>query len=363
MEEVENEECHKLHDCRCHPWNKLPMEIKLEILNFLSLPTLRKFMFLSKECLNLVTNMRVDSMSMHLDDNTFIGDRKNTVTVRISRKIKTPYLSCFVTHYDLQFQDLDSGGCFVAREVIEDKRKVLKVGITYPEETKYTAALRVFAQFTKWIKAESLCVTMSPTDAEVNRMRDMIPETQKFSCSIFGIETQNPLLVSLFMEHLQPGCSLLMNEYTQLDGNECLLNREFFDTDVAKCSPSLNINALTEITDDQLLNLQADVIFIASSHITSRAVNQIIREWFEGKRKISQMFFDAMKQPSEGVLTDIDPANFRTAEELLEIVSEVSQWRVRELSPPWVGIQSKNGSVLIVKLGRKSCSLLSLDLE
>ncbi|VDM84122.1 unnamed protein product [Strongylus vulgaris] len=118
------------------------------------------------------------------------------------------------------------------REVIEEKRKVLKVGITYPEETRYTAALRVFAQFTKWIKAESLCVTMSPTNAEVERMRDIIPKNQKFSCNIFGVETKNPSLAKLFMEHLQPGCSLLMNEYTQLDGDESMLDHDFFDTDV-----------------------------------------------------------------------------------------------------------------------------------
>ncbi|VDM84807.1 unnamed protein product [Strongylus vulgaris] len=82
----------------------------------------------------------------------------------------------------------------------------------------------------------------------------------------------------------------------------------------------MNINAMTEVTDDQLLRLRADVVFLASRHITSKAVNQIVQEWFEGKRKISQMFFDAMKEPSkDAVLEGIDPEQFRTADELLKM--------------------------------------------
>lgn len=62
-------------DCRCHPWNKLPLELKFEVLQYLSLPTLRRFMFLSKDCLHVVSSMKIDAMSIHLDDNTFIGHR------------------------------------------------------------------------------------------------------------------------------------------------------------------------------------------------------------------------------------------------------------------------------------------------
>ncbi|KAL6737512.1 hypothetical protein Aduo_011148 [Ancylostoma duodenale] len=351
-------------ECRCHPWNKLPLELKFEILQYLSLPTLRRFMFLSKDCLQVVSSMKIDAMSIHLDDNTFIGHRNDAVTVRVSRKIKTPYLSCFVTHFDLQFLSLENGGCFVAREVIEDRRKVIKVGTNYPHESRYAAALQAFAQFTKWVKATGLYVTMSPSDADVDRMHAIVPAARKFSCSTFGIETKSPALVRFFMQHLQPGCNLVVNEYTQLDDDRPILARDFFDSDVAKCACSMNIHGMTEITDEQLLKLRAKTLFVASHRITSQAVNQIIWQWYEGERRICQMFFDGTKDLSEEViLSGFELDDFCSPEELLEIVSEMSQWRVRELSRPWVGLRSKAGLVIMVKVGRHSCSLLNLDLK
>ncbi|KHJ92377.1 hypothetical protein OESDEN_07736 [Oesophagostomum dentatum] len=240
----------------------------------------------------------------------------------------------------------------------------MRVGVKYPKESNVLAAVRVFAQFLRWMQTESLHIAMSPTSAEVEQMLKIVPSSQRFSCKSFGIETKNPALVKFFLRHLQPGCSLVINEYTQLDGDECILDHEFFDSDIAKLSPCMSFNGMTEVTDDQLLHLQADTVFLVGRHITSRAVNQIILEWFEGKRKIVQMFFDAIQNPSEEeVLANLDPECFRTAEELLDIVTEVSQWRVRELSRPWVGVQNKIGMAMIVKVGKHSCSLINLDLK
>ncbi|KAK6752848.1 hypothetical protein RB195_003943 [Necator americanus] len=321
-------------------------------------------MFLSRECLSLVTSMKVEAMSMNLDDNTLTGHRKDAVTIRISRRIKTPYLSCFITHFDLQFLDLEDGGCFVAREVMEDKHKVVKVGANYSQETRYSAALRVFVQFTKWIKTEGLHITMSPTDAEIKRMHAIVPIGRKFSCNTFGIETKNPPLVKFFLQHLCPGCSLVINEYTQLEDDGYVVDHDFFDSEVAKYAPSMNIHGMTEITDEQLLLLQADTLFVAGPSITPHAINRIIWQWFEGKRKISQMFFDAIKDHAEEtILMGFDSADFLNPDLLLDIVTEIAQWRVREASRPWVGLRNKDGLVIMVKIGRHSCNLVNLELN
>ncbi|KAK6752847.1 hypothetical protein RB195_003943 [Necator americanus] len=316
-----------------------PWRAKIHL--YLSLPTLRRFMFLSRECLSLVTSMKVEAMSMNLDDNTLTGHRKDAVTIRISRRIKTPYLSCFITHFDLQFLDLEDGGCFVAREVMEDKHKVVKVGANYSQETRYSAALRVFVQFTKWIKTEGLHITMSPTDAEIKRMHAIVPIGRKFSC-----------------------CSLVINEYTQLEDDGYVVDHDFFDSEVAKYAPSMNIHGMTEITDEQLLLLQADTLFVAGPSITPHAINRIIWQWFEGKRKISQMFFDAIKDHAEEtILMGFDSADFLNPDLLLDIVTEIAQWRVREASRPWVGLRNKDGLVIMVKIGRHSCNLVNLELN
>ncbi|VDM85846.1 unnamed protein product, partial [Strongylus vulgaris] len=54
-------------------WNKLPARLKIEILRNLPYPTLRNFMFLSKECMALASNVKTHAYGVYLQNKPFFG--------------------------------------------------------------------------------------------------------------------------------------------------------------------------------------------------------------------------------------------------------------------------------------------------
>ncbi|EYC28797.1 hypothetical protein Y032_0007g3434 [Ancylostoma ceylanicum] len=54
-------------------WSELPIQMKITILEYLPYPTLRNFMFLSRECLALASKLKTEACSLMLQKSCFQG--------------------------------------------------------------------------------------------------------------------------------------------------------------------------------------------------------------------------------------------------------------------------------------------------
>ncbi|EYC28806.1 hypothetical protein Y032_0007g3442 [Ancylostoma ceylanicum] len=63
-----------IFDSKFTYWSELPSHLKIQILRYLPYPTLRNFMFLSKECWALATNFKAEAYAVYLDEMAFISE-------------------------------------------------------------------------------------------------------------------------------------------------------------------------------------------------------------------------------------------------------------------------------------------------
>lgn len=55
-------------------WRELPSHLKIQVLRNLPYPTLRNFMFLSKECWNLTASFKTEAYAVYLDEMAFLSE-------------------------------------------------------------------------------------------------------------------------------------------------------------------------------------------------------------------------------------------------------------------------------------------------
>ncbi|EYC17661.1 hypothetical protein Y032_0030g2199 [Ancylostoma ceylanicum] len=64
------------------------------------------------------------------------------------------------------------------------------------------------------------------------------------------------------------------------------LDAQFFDSRIVRSSRAIQIEVMNGVTDNQILLFEAHEIAMVAPNITSKAINQMILEWYESKRKI-----------------------------------------------------------------------------
>ncbi|KAK6728606.1 hypothetical protein RB195_005946 [Necator americanus] len=178
--------------------------------------------------------------------------------------------------YRISFVEDSNGGCSVRRLVEKKGRKYDRNGVRYTDETYACAATRVFFQITKSIKAKEITFEMNPMRPEVERVLKEHPTTRKFLCEEFLIRTEDRALPPLLLRFLSPGTKLDVYSNPFPEPGDIFIDTAFFDSDVVRAAPKFDTEALTGVTEEQFVLLQADELSMKAPHISSKAINRIL---------------------------------------------------------------------------------------
>ncbi|KHJ91729.1 hypothetical protein OESDEN_08392 [Oesophagostomum dentatum] len=131
-------------------------------------------------------------------------------------------------------------------------------------------------------------------------------------CELFEMVTENPDFVPFFLRLLVPGCELKIRSARDCAVEKILKDPAVFDTDVIKSAPSISISWRTAVTDEQIVQLQAETISMGAPSITSRGIIQLLLEWIEGKRKITCIKLNCLRSINkEEIFRGINSANLQ----------------------------------------------------
>ncbi|RCN51374.1 F-box domain protein [Ancylostoma caninum] len=284
-------------------WSKLPSHLKVQVLRNLPYPTLRNFMFLSKECWTLASMFKAEAASVFLDERAFLSKIQRT-------RCKEKAMDLFVFYippglrgirnshrmYQLSFVENEDGGCSVRRirESLEERaergREPYSEGVRYSNETYFSASIRVFFQLTKFIEADDLVIEMGTVNPEVENILRELSASTSFSCKSFGIRTEDKALPPLLLPFITPGCELGVYSSPFSEPSEIFLDTAFFDSEVVRAAPKFRSEALTGVTDEQLPLLQGSKLFMKTPYISSKGINGILKAGFWRNPDFSNSF-------------------------------------------------------------------------
>ncbi|KHJ88293.1 hypothetical protein OESDEN_11915 [Oesophagostomum dentatum] len=123
-----------------------------------------------------------------------------------------------------------------------------------------------------------------------------------------------------------------------------------------KSAPSISISWRTAVTDEQIVQLQAETISMGAPCITSRGIIQLLLQWIEGKRKITSINLICLRGINmEEILCGINSANLQPL--------PVSPWKTIPQQGRYGDvynsaiIRNVTGDVLAVVASERSCLL------
>ncbi|RCN28673.1 F-box domain protein, partial [Ancylostoma caninum] len=132
-----------------HRWSELPYVLKIKILQYLPYPTIRRFMFLSKECYLLASNAKMQAKVVRLHEQSYrmemfnIPGEKNRLDLVVHwMPPDKQLLRNAHKEYRLSFAEDPNGGCYVEKIRSRKGRVSVTRGMHYDEDT-YTTAMRV----------------------------------------------------------------------------------------------------------------------------------------------------------------------------------------------------------------------------
>ncbi|EYB99517.1 hypothetical protein Y032_0122g1096 [Ancylostoma ceylanicum] len=157
-----------------------------------------------------------------------------------------------------------------------------KQGVHYSDVNKYFPSVRVFLRFARSFKCKAITIYMDSKAEEIARAVREEPATTKFSCELLRIYTNDPGMVMLFSRFLQPGCGLAVNDNISvfpmfLEDSETFLGKDFFNLNQIYKLQSLTTGEMTEINDEQVVQLRCHTLRIGGRFITSSGINRIIK--------------------------------------------------------------------------------------
>ncbi|KAL6729821.1 hypothetical protein Aduo_000840 [Ancylostoma duodenale] len=291
-------------------WSELPLQLKITILEYLPYPTLRSFMFLSKECLTLASKLKTEACALMLQHSSFQAVLKKNALDVVVYYIPPDATSIPNSHrpYRLTFVEDEEGGCVVKR-VRGKKGKFTRDGVRYNNETHSSAAIRTFIQLSKGLKAEQLSVEVDAMDPGLERTLKEQSAGPTISCKSFLIRTLERALPPLLLPHLAPGCKLQVYNYPIQEPGDIFINTAFFDTDVMRAAPSFDTETYTGITDEQIALLQARRLYMRAPYVSSCGINKLLLQWLESKRIISGIgLIETKALNRDQVLEGVDPS-------------------------------------------------------
>ncbi|KAL6729575.1 hypothetical protein Aduo_000618 [Ancylostoma duodenale] len=111
----------------------------------------------------------------------------------------------------------------------------------------------------------------------------MQPETTKIAKDKFYLSTRASTMISSFLPFLKYGCPLVVLPL----GQEIFLETSFFDSPLVHSSRKIQIEVENGVRDDQIVLFQAYDISMPAPNVTAKAINRMLLEWLQGKRKIN----------------------------------------------------------------------------
>ncbi|CAJ0593375.1 unnamed protein product [Cylicocyclus nassatus] len=270
-------------------WNKLPTELKVKVVRNLPYPTLRNFMFLSKDCMEVSSPLKTPVFAVFL---LHWGYRSECVQVGRYDVVKQSSIIVYYMpfgsavdrkEYIIYFSTVEDGRCIAHRE--KKRGQIVIMGPEYPKESCFTVSMRVLFQITKILKPKNILLQLVNI-ADVKSTLSELPSTSFITCGALTVRSDDLSFLPLLMPHVSPGCELRFYNSDPYPYDDNILNPVFFDFEVVKAAPYLDTDAICEINDGQLIQLRASWLDLKASGISERGINGLILQWVEGRRKI-----------------------------------------------------------------------------
>ncbi|CAJ0603867.1 unnamed protein product [Cylicocyclus nassatus] len=348
-----------------HRWGDLPVDIKLYILKYLAFPTLRRLMFLNKECYNLIRKIK-PKVELRLEDAAYSASKnqrkrkpaKNHDSVELHIYWDNPGASPKSEHdYPLIFVKENEEQCCVQRLITKKGKFRKRPGTRYSSNT-ITAATKVLFWLSKVLDIQATTVSVPSPNADLQAVLAEQSSSQKIAKQYFAMITEDkPSITIEFLRFLKPGCGVSIEQRKK--ATELFDGSELFNHEIIRCARSIQIFSDKDLmmTDHQLVRLAAEEISINASNITPEAINKLILEWLEGKRKISIIMLDTLQTLDSGIiLQNVDPNAIMLWEDYVKLPSFQGKLNFEDAPTPVV--RGPQG-FLVVRTEKNSCMLVS----
>ncbi|CAJ0603866.1 unnamed protein product [Cylicocyclus nassatus] len=318
-----------------HRWGDFPVDVKLYILKYLTFPTLRRIMFLNKECYDLVRKIK-PKVDLHLEDVAYSASKnqrklaKNHDGVKLHIYWRDPGASLkFVHDYPLIFVKDNEEGCCVQRLMSKKGKFCKRPGIKYSSNT-ITAATKAIFWLSRVLDIQATTISIRSPNADLQAVLAEQSSSQKIARENFTMCTNNePLIIAEFLRFLKPGCgvSVVMGSGT----TELFRGSELFDHEIVRCAQKISIDQKVAMTDNQLVRLAAEEISISAPDITSEVINKLVLEWLEGKRKISSIQLHELQTLDlEIILQNVDSTATMLWKDYVKLASYQGTWNFED---------------------------------
>ncbi|CAJ0592810.1 unnamed protein product [Cylicocyclus nassatus] len=339
-------------------WNELPDHLKMNVLHYLPFPTLRHFMFLNRKSYSLASVVKSKVLVVRLVDSPYVRETSSEESIIklliIWSRSSTKKGLNQDNAYCMSFVDDGKGGCFLKR--LRDKETSISANTVHYNTDPESAALNVFFRLTESLKCEKICVLLRDMKPSTGRLLSSKPSTTLLICDSFKLVTEDPRLASVFVRYLIPGCSLEFHSSLLCGQVKTSTDTAFFNTNVVRFAPSLITEWKMAATDDHIVQLHAHTFSMKTPGVTSRGINQLLMEWFYGRRQISCVIFEEIQDADwKKILGKLKYYRELIVEELIDVVSEK---RLLKKNPMFgFELRSSNNGVLWLIMTGNCCML------
>ncbi|CAJ0593377.1 unnamed protein product [Cylicocyclus nassatus] len=245
------------------------MELKVKVFRNLPYATLRNFMFLSKECMEVSSLLKPSVHAVSLYDEA--NEVKSFAAIVV---YDTPDEAANVEEsYTIGFSSVKGRSC-IARRSKKGGQNVAS-GLEYPMESCSTVSMRVLFQITKNLKPGSVDLHLTNiADAKITLSK--LPSTSLITCGALTVHAVDFSFLSMLMPHVSPGCILRFYVYDPSSFEDNVLNSGLFDFEVVKAAPFIDINVDCEINDEQFICLRASNLHLKAPRISEKGLNALI---------------------------------------------------------------------------------------
>ncbi|CAJ0603596.1 unnamed protein product [Cylicocyclus nassatus] len=225
--------------------------------------------------------------------------------------------------YALIFVKDGQEGCSVKR-MIKKKRKYLELPGTSYSSDILTAAIESMFGLSKVLDIRVLTLSMYSPNSRLEALLAEQPSSQQIARKEFTLDFEGePSITNHFLRFLKPGCGIIVLKDTST--SEVIEEPELFNHNIFRCARKITLFGWKAgMTDEQLVQLAADNIYITAPHITSRAINKLVREWLEGKRTINSIDLAEVQINMTLILQNLDPNAIMQFKDFLKLMVDGS---------------------------------------
>ncbi|CAJ0593376.1 unnamed protein product [Cylicocyclus nassatus] len=342
-------------------WNRLPMELKVKVVRNLPYPTLRNFMFLSRECMELTSLLKASVHAIYLLDEEYgLQEEKKGAIVRsfasiIVNDILDGSANADSENYTIGFEG--KGCSCIARRIKKGGQNMAKE-LEYPMESCYAVSMRVLFQITKNLKPENVVLELANIRVVKETLRKL-PSTSSITCGALTVRSPDLSFLSMLMPHVTPGCEL------RFDGNPFSFTFDnvtsgVFDFEAVKAAPFIRTDVDCDISDEQLVHLRASELYLRAPRISEKGLNGLILQWMKGRRKIVSIRISKTKRFNyDMIFENVDKTKVQFSSlELLQIPFFDKYVALRPTHERLALVRNGLDDRLLVNIGLKYCEIV-----